>query len=133
MENVSESEINMLDVEARDWESTYQRKKKQAGEIPIWVLEEWGKVISNPEDDLVDKISAWCFRVAVAAALSWGDLLNSPPNTLTSNAEGLIGFAAKAKYRGVAEGRPWGASNYAFANENGCSRATTSLCQTREV
>ena len=40
LKNVSESEMNMLDVEARDWETTYQRKKKQADEIPIWALEE---------------------------------------------------------------------------------------------
>ena len=38
----------MLDLEAKDWESIYQQKRKQAGEIPIWVLEEWGKINFEP-------------------------------------------------------------------------------------
>ena len=59
-----------------------------------------GKVISTQEDDIVNRIFAWSFRVAEAAGLRWGDLLNTPPNTLTLNTEGLIGFAAKTKSRG---------------------------------
>ena len=110
----------MLDLEAKDWESIYQRKRKQAGEIPIWVLEEWGKLISDPESDMAERIFAWYFRVAVAAGLRWGDLLNSSPNTLLLLTGGLTGFAAKTKTRGVSEGRPWGASDYAFLTKNGC-------------
>ena len=87
----------MLDLEAEDWESIYQRKWKQAGEIPIWVFEEWEKLISDPESDMDERIFAWSFRVAVAAGLRWGDLLNSTPNTLILTTGGLTGFAAKAK------------------------------------
>ena len=92
-----------------------------------------GKVISTQEDAIENRIFAWCFRVAVAAGLRWDDLLNTSPNTLTLNTEGLIGFAAKTKSRGVDEGRLWGASNYAFSNENGCWAVTTFSCQTREI
>ena len=39
----SESDLVMIDLEAKDWESIYQRGKRQAGEIPASVLIEWGK------------------------------------------------------------------------------------------
>ena len=83
----------------------------------MWVLEEWEKLISDPEADMAERISAWSFRVAVAAGLRWNDLLNSTPNTLILTTGGLTGFAAKTKTRGVSEGRPWGASDYAYSNE----------------
>ena len=31
----------MLERESKDWETTYQRKRKQSGEIPLSVLSEW--------------------------------------------------------------------------------------------
>ena len=108
LKNVSDADITMLDLEAKDWESIYQRKRKQADEIPIWVLEEWENLISDPEAEMTERIFAWSFRVAVAAGLRWGDLLNSSPNTLILTTGGLTGFAAKTKARGVSEGRPWG-------------------------
>ena len=74
-----------------------------------------GKI--NPEADMAERIFAWSFRVAVAAGLRWNDLLNSTPNTLTLTTGGLTGFAARTKTRGVSEGRPWGASDYAYSNE----------------
>ena len=52
-------------------------KTKQAEGIPMWVLEEWGKLISDPEADMTERIFAWSFRVAVAAGIRWGDLLSS--------------------------------------------------------
>ena len=38
-------------------------------------------------------------------------------NTLALTIGGLTVFAAKTKTRGVPEGRPWGASDFAFSNE----------------
>ena len=104
----------MLNLEAKDWESIYQRKRRQAGEIPLWVLGEWEKLISDPEADMAERIFAWSFRVAVAAGLRWNDLLNSTPNTLTLTTGGLTGFAARTKTRGVSEGRPCGGKRLCF-------------------
>ena len=42
----------MLDVEAKDWESIYQRQRKQAGEIPVSVLIAWGNIVSDSEMSL---------------------------------------------------------------------------------
>ena len=107
----------MLDVEAKDWESIYQRRRKQAGEIPVSVLIEWGNIVPYSKNDITERIFALSFRLADAAGLRWGDLLNTAPTTLALLKEGIIGFAAKTKTRGKSEGRPWGASNLAFSNE----------------
>ena len=66
---------------------------------------------------MAERIFAWSFRLGVAAGLRWGDLLNTAPNTLVLVKDGLIGFAAKTKTRGVSEGRHWGASNFSFSND----------------
>ena len=58
------------------------------------------------------------FQSAVAACLRWDDLLCTAPKTLVLIKDGLIGFAAKPEARGKSEGRPLGASNFAFSNEN---------------
>ena len=96
----------MLDVEAKDCESIYQRKKKQAGEIPASALGAWGNIVSDSQSDVAERIFAWSFRLAVAADLRWGDLLNAPPNTLVLLKAGIIGLAAKTKTRAKSEGRP---------------------------
>ena len=87
----------MLDLEAEDWETIYQRERKQAGEIPISALCEWGEIAPDTQEGVAERIFAWPFRVAVAADLRWGDLLNSAPNTLVLTTGGLTGFAAKTK------------------------------------
>ena len=74
-------------------------------------------MISDPQGDMAERISAWSFRLGVAAGLRWGDLLNTASNTLVLVKDGLIGFAAKTKTRGVYEGRPWGAINFSFPND----------------
>ena len=79
-----------------------------------------GKIAPDTQADMAERIFAWPFMVAVASGLRWGDLLNSAPNTLVFTTEGLTGFAAKTKTRGVSEGRPWGAIDYAFLTKNGC-------------
>ena len=107
----------MLNIEAKDWEPIYQMKRRQAGEIPASVLIEWGGIVSDPQGEMAERISAWSFRLGVAAGLRWGDLLNTAPNTLVLVKDGLAGFAAKTKTRGVSEGRPCGASNSSFSNE----------------
>ena len=51
---------------------------------------------------------------------SWskvGGLINTAPPATVLMEDGLIGFAAKTKTRGMSEGRPWGSSRYAFSNE----------------
>ena len=113
-ENLSESDLLMLDLEAKDWETIYQRKRRQAGEIPAAALSEWGEMVSDPQGGASGRIFAWSFRVGVAAGLIWGDLLNTAPNTLVLVKDGLIGFAAKTKTRGVSEGRPWGGKQIFF-------------------
>ena len=107
----------MLDLEAKDCESIYQRRRRQAGEIPASVLAEYGGNGFGPTGGMSGGISAWPFSVAVADGLRWGDLLNTDPNTLVLIKDGLIGFAAKTETRGVSEGRAWGAINFAFPNE----------------
>ena len=104
----------MIDLEAKDWETIYQRKRKQAGGIPISALCEWGKIAPDTQADMAERIFAWSFRVAVAAGLRWGDFLNSAPNTLVLTTGGLTGFAAKTKTRGASEGRPWGGKRLCF-------------------
>ena len=68
----------MLDLEAEDWETIYQIKRKQADEIPISALCEWERIVSDAQADMAERISAWSFRVAVAAGIRWGDMLNLP-------------------------------------------------------
>ena len=75
-------------------------------------------MISDNTAELSERIFPWRFRAAVAG-LRWGDLLNTSPHTLVLVPGGLQGFSAKTKTRGVSEGRPWGASDYAFSNETG--------------
>ena len=108
----------MLDVAAKSRGSTRQCHRKQAGGIPISVLTEWKNIVSDSKADIAERLFAWSVRLAVAAGLRWDDLLNTAPTTLVLLKEGLIGFAPKAKTRGKSEGRPWGASNFAFSNEN---------------
>ena len=115
--NLTASDLAMLDAESKDLESIYQRKKEQAGEIPASVLEAWGNIVSDSQCDVAERIFAWSFRLEVAAGLRWGDLLNTAPNTLVLLKSGLFWFAAKSKTRGKSEGRPCGASNFAFSNE----------------
>ena len=104
--NIAESDLLMLDLEAKDCETIYQRGRRQAGEIPVSVLSEWKKMVSDHKEEMSGRISAWSFRLGVAAGLRWGDLLNTAPNTLVLVEDGLIGFAAKTKTRGASEGRP---------------------------
>ena len=116
-----ESDLSILRIEAKDWENVYQRPRKQAGETPASILETCGTYVSDSIKDLPGRLFVWSFRVAVAAALRWGDLINTAPATTVLMEEGIIGFAEKPKTRGKSEGRPWGESRYALSNENGCA------------
>ena len=49
IKHLSDSDLVMLDLEAKDWETIYQRMRKQAGEIPTSVLFEWGKLPQTPK------------------------------------------------------------------------------------
>ena len=77
--NLTVSDLTMLDVEAKDWESIYQRRKKQAVAIPASVLEAWGNIASDSQCDIAERIFAWSFRLAAAAGLRWDGLLNASP------------------------------------------------------
>ena len=46
----------MLDVEAKDWESIYQRQRKQAGEIPVSALIAWENIASDSKNDIAERI-----------------------------------------------------------------------------
>ena len=65
---------------------------------------------------LTGRLFAWSSMVSIAAGLRWGDLLNTATATTVLMQEGLIGFAVKTKTMGKYEGRPCGASRYAFSN-----------------
>ena len=71
-------------------------------------------ITSDSKNDIAERIFAWSFRLAVASGLRLDDLLNTAPTTLVLLKEGIIGFASKARTRGKSEGRPWGASKFAF-------------------
>ena len=45
------------------------------------------------------------FRLAVAAGIRRGGLLNTAPNTIVLTKEGLVGFAAEAQAIGESDGR----------------------------
>ena len=110
----------MLDLEAKDCETIYQRKRKQAGAIPLSVLFEWGEIAPDTKSDMTERIFAWSFRVSVAAGLRWGDLLNSAPNTLVFTTEGLTGFAAYPKRADRPKEDPGGEVTFLFLMKNGC-------------
>ena len=78
LQNLSESDLIMLDLEAEDCETIYQRNRKQAGAIPSSSLSEWEKIASDAQSDMAGGIFAWSFRVAVEEGLRWDDLLSSP-------------------------------------------------------
>ena len=111
-----ESDLSILRIEAKDWENVYQRPRKQAGETPASILETCGTYVSDSIKDLPGRLFVWSFRVAVAAALRWGDLINTAPATTVLTHDGFIGFAGKTKTMGNPEGRPWGATRYSFSN-----------------
>ena len=77
-----------------------------------------GRRVSDSKSDIAERLFAWSFRLAVAAGLRRGDLLNAGPATLVLLKEGLVGLASKTKKRGKSEGRNRGASNFAFPNKN---------------
>ena len=54
--------------------------------------------------NIVKRLFAWSFSVAVSAGPRWGDLLNSAPYTLDLMRGSPIGFAAKTKTREKSEG-----------------------------
>ena len=112
-----QSDFGILHIGAKGWEGVYHLPRKQAGGIPISVLSVWGGFVSDSSRDIAEILFPLPFRVAVASGLGWGDLLNTAPPKTVLTKEGLIGFASKTKTRGRSEGRPWGASHYAFSNE----------------
>ena len=57
---------------------------------------------------ITERLFTWSFRVAVAARLRWGDLLNTDPTTTVLMKEGLFALAAKTKTSGKSEGTHWG-------------------------
>ena len=117
----------------KTWESTHQRRRKQAAEIPASVLKDWEDLVSDSKSDLAERLFAWSFRVAAVAGLRWSDLLNTAPSTLVLIKAGLIGFASKTKTRGKSEGRPRVACNFAFSNENGPRAAPTFSKKNQEI
>ena len=107
----------MLDVEAKSLGSTHQCPRKQAAEIPTSVLKVWWDLVSDSKSGIAGRLCAWSSRATAAAGLRWGDLLNTSPTTLVLLKKGPIGLAAKTKTRGKSRGRPRGAGNFAFSNE----------------
>ena len=95
--NLTVSDLATLDVEAKDWEITYRRKKKQAGEIPVSVVIAWENIVPDSKNDIAERIFAWSFRLAAAAGLRWDDLLNTPPTTLVLLKRGSLGLQQRPK------------------------------------
>ena len=93
-----ESDLGILHLEAKDWGNVYQFPRKQADRIPVSILETWGPYVPDPSRDLAERLSAWPPRVAAAAGLRRGDLLNTAPPTTVLMKEGLIGFAEKQNH-----------------------------------
>ena len=130
---LNESDLGILDVEAKDWESIYQCPRKQAGEITIMVLKSWEEFVSDSMLGLTKRLFAWSFRVAVAACLRWDDLLCTAPTTLVLMKEGLIVFAARTKTRGKSEGRHWGDRDFAFSKKKSSREVSASPKKTQGV
>ena len=105
-----ESDLGSLLGEAKDWESAYQRPRKQEEEIHVSILEICEVYVLDSSIDITERLFAWSFRVSVSSCLRWGDLLNTSPPTTVLMKDGIIGFAAKTKTRGKPDGRPWGGS-----------------------
>ena len=78
---LSESDLGILVVDARDLESAYQCPRNQDGRIPASILEIWGGYALDSIRDLTGRLFALSFRVAVAAGLRWDDILNAAPST----------------------------------------------------
>ena len=58
------------------------------------------------------------FRFAVAVGLSWGDLLNMAPPTLSLMGDGVTGVTSKTKTRGKPDGRSRGSGNFPYSVTN---------------
>ena len=66
---------------------------------------------------LTERLFEWSLTVDVSEGLRRGDLINTSPPTTVLMKEGLVEFSEKTKTGGKSEGRPWGASHYAFSGE----------------
>ena len=97
---LSDSDLEISHVEAKGWESANQCPRKQAGRIPVSVLEARATCVSDSSRGLPERLSAWSSMVEVAACLRLGDLLNTAPATTVLMNEDLLGFSAKTKTRG---------------------------------
>ena len=66
---LDESDFEMLDAEAETCESIRRFPRKQAGGIPLSVLNAWEGFVSDSTLGLTERLFAWSFRVAVDACL----------------------------------------------------------------
>ena len=69
--NLTASDLTMLDVDAKDWGTIYQRKRKQAGETPASALEARWNIASDSQSDVEERIFAWPFRLSAEAGIRW--------------------------------------------------------------
>ena len=69
-------------------------------------MERWGCLIGDNHIDITERLFARAFRISVASAIRWRDLLNTAPSTLALMNEGLIGSAAKTNTLGLSDGSP---------------------------
>ena len=92
---LSESDLGISHLEAKDWENFYQLPRKQAGGIPASILETWETYVSDSSRGIAARLLARPSRMAVESVLRWGDLLNTSPAATVLMKEALIGFAEK--------------------------------------
>ena len=78
---LSQSDIDILLIEAQDRERFYQCPRKQEEQIPASSLRDWEGHITDSSRDLAERLFERPFRVSVSPGPSWGDLLNTAPPT----------------------------------------------------
>ena len=116
---LDESDFKMIDPEAKDWESIYQRPRKQAVRIPVRVLKALGEFVSDSSLCITGRLFAWSFQGCsrIRSKVGWSSKYCARNNSLNERRSRWV--RGKNQNQGKVRGGPRGLSISLFLRKTG--------------
>ena len=79
--SLGQADFDIIPPKSKEWGKFYQYPRKQAGRIPIQVVEAWGEIVLDSNKNIAERLFALSFRVSATACLRCDVVLTTSPST----------------------------------------------------